>query len=55
MYKTPVVYWKSEWVVLKNKFVKKFDKDTNTYIEVPKILLIGVKNKEYFTKNQGDN
>ena len=49
---TPVVYWKSVWIVLKGQFEYKIDQRTKEQIAIPKTVLIGVeRNKEYFREN----
>lgn len=50
MYKTPVVFWRSQWVTLKNQYTYRVDPKTKQEIAEPKQLFVGVINKEYFRR-----
>lgn len=51
-YKTPVVLWKSQWIIIKNEYDYITDYKTKKQISVPRQLLVAIPNKEYFNRGK---
>lgn len=45
---TPVVYWDSEWVTIENQYTYRMDENTKKLEPIPKEILKGEVNEEYF-------